>query len=504
MRSSIAKVQIELDLRHDSLDQAIKTKQPVVVANIDNNECSGLNKFIKRLQIGVMVIVPLTALGQVVGVLVLEPLVASVSYAQKNLSLFASIGAELGSLVLARRFESRIADAEKMRMASLFASGVAHNFNNMLQAIMGQASLIEIQVDRDSPIAQSARVINEAVSRGASLVQQLKGFSNTALVDRKNFNIQRLLTDSKLLYESILGNQIKLEIEVEGEARDVYADEGQIQRALTNILVNAKEALLNIKSPSVIIKASIERLRSGEVHPELAPGAYVSVSITDNGPGISAEKIHRIFEPFYTTKGVDASTGVGLTGSGLGLSAAYSILKQHDGIITARSEEGRGATFTLYLPVSKAKVESLVTDIKVINSDAAPWVGFFELDLLTTNSLISGLSDAAIQSQSFASLDEIFSILLTKNQSLVVFDAEKADSNLITYIQQLREQNSKVKIILLCVDSVKLSSMLSMYGPFVDVEIVEKSMGVWSLQAAIKRMLGIKRAVVDNSQSFNK
>ena len=495
MRSSIAKVQIELELRHDYLDKAIKSKQPVVVTDLESAECSGLNRIVKRLQIDVMIVVPLTALGQVVGVLVVEPLVSSPVFAEKNLSLFASIGAELGSLILARRFESRIADAEKMRMASLFAAGVAHNFNNMLQAIMGQASLIEIQVGSDSPIAKSARVINEAVSRGASLVQQLKGFSNHSIVDRKNFSIQRLLTDARLLYESIIGPDIKLAIDIGDDVREVYADEGQIQRAIANILVNAKEALQGRPNPSVIIRSTIEKLRTGEVHPELAPGTYVAVSIQDNGLGISAEKLPRIFEPFYTTKGVDAATGVGLSGSGLGLSSTYAIMKQHEGIVIARSEENRGATFTLYIPVSKVKSEVTQLDVKQTVNSNQPWVGFLGLDPLTANSLSGSLRELSVDANPFDSISDLSTVVKFKSElpSLVVIDAEQTDSMLTAHIQNLREVNPKIKVIIFCVDANKWTSMLSLIGPMVDLEIVEKSMGAWSLQAAIKRMLGLKR-----------
>lgn len=510
VRGSVSRVQIELDLTHDFLDDALKRKHPIIVKSGDKVECSGLNRIMQRLSPGTLVLVPLVALGQVIGLLVIEPVVSSGQYAERKLPLLSSLGNELGSLILARRFESRISDAEKMRMASLFAAGVAHNFNNMLQAIMGHASLISLQVPAGSSLSKAADFITESATRGASLVQQLKSFSSNTTLDRKNFSIHRMINDSKLLYQSLLGSNINMVIELEGDARDVYGDEGQIQRVMSNILVNAKEALSGVVNPTVTINSSIVRLRSGEVHPELAPGTYCSISISDNGKGIELDKVQRIFEPFYTTKSVDSATGVGHQGSGLGLSSAYNILKQHDGILAAQSEFQKGSTFTLYLPVSKAQTYTLDKSVSLaskIEPQIIPGqsvqdetvkisqnVILFNFDPLTANSIIASVSEFGVSAQKTVIAEDLMSIneKSSTGNLLVVFDADNEDSRLLSYVKELRQKNPRVKIALFCIDGTKWSSTFSMMGPMHDLEIIEKSLGIWALQSAVRRMLGIR------------
>jgi signal transduction histidine kinase len=507
MRSSIARIQIELDLRHDFLDDAIKHRQPIIVKHGEKVECSGLNRIIERMQPGTLCLVPLVALGQVIGLLVLEPVVSSPTYAQRKLPLLSSLGNELGSLILARRFEARIADAEKMRMASLFASGVAHNFNNLLQAIMGQASLIELQAGSSSPFTKAAKIINESATRGASLVQQLKSFSTNATMHKKNFAAETFLKGSIELYRSMLGDSIRLECDIEPGLRSVYGDEGQIQRAISNIIVNAKEALERgglTKTARVLLHASAVRLASGEVHPELAPGQYLAIKIQDNGFGIDPEKIARIFEPFFTTKSVDHATGLGLSGSGLGLSSAYSIVKQHDGVITVSSAPQQGATFTVYLPISRdsATTASLQRKVKssVYTEQSLPLTAlsaiFVGIDDLTAHTITAGLLQDGVKAESLPNSEQLearAAAVYSDKPLVFVFDAEQEEPKLLWYVRTLREAYPRSKFVISCVDAQRWTSMVALFGAVSDLEVIEKSLGVWNLQSTIKRLLGLHR-----------
>ena len=175
-------------------------------------------------------------------------------------------------------------------------------------------------------------------------------FSTQGQGARQSASISKLIVDSQELYRSLIGKRVELDVRPCAEGFDVLIDPNQIQQVVTNLLVNAKEAIGTKDRGVVTIAASRLRLRSGEVDPELAPGVYIRVDISDNGQGMNAEQQLRCFEPFFTTKNVDPGTGVGLSGSGLGLSAAYSIIKQHNGLITVTSELGEGTTFSVYLP----------------------------------------------------------------------------------------------------------------------------------------------------------
>ncbi|MCB0318765.1 MAG: GAF domain-containing protein, partial [Bdellovibrionales bacterium] len=350
IRKGVIDIQIELDLQHDFLDQAIQTKRPVIVETSQKMECSGLTRLVKRLELGSIVIVPLVSLGQVVGVFIIEPSIGSRAFLERKIALLSNMASEMASVILARRFEARMADADKMRMAGLLASGVAHNFNNMLQAVMGQASLIEMQLPQDSNLLESARTIIDSASKGASLVKQLLSFSADISNEREIIHVGKMLSDSKEFYKSVVGANIHLEIHIDEELLPISADYSGIQHALTNLVVNAKEAVIAGNGSFVKVHASLMRIRSGEVDPQLSPGKYVRIDVEDDGIGLNQEQLRRCFEPFYTTKNVDSSTGIGFEGSGLGLSSAYSIIRQHDGMIKVRSMPKEGTVFSIYIP----------------------------------------------------------------------------------------------------------------------------------------------------------
>lgn len=500
MRGAILNLQIELDLPHDFLDEALKKRQPVIYRHGQQEaECSGLNRLLSRLQPETVVLVPLTALSQVIGLLVLEPVIASPGFIQRKLPLLSSIANELGSVILARRFETRIADAEKMRMASLFASGVAHNFNNLLQAVMGQASLIEIQVPANSPLAKSAQLITEAATKGAALISQLMSFSSSSTLDRKQIPIYTMLKDSQELYRSILGNSIELVMDLQDEQGTIYGDAGQFQRAMTNLLLNSKEALHGRSDGVVRVIFRSIRLRSGEIDPELAPGSYVRIDVVDNGPGMDAEKLARCFEPFFTTKGADAGTGIGLGGSGLGLSSSYSIIKQHDGLITARSQPGSGAVFSVYLPLSRPKGAVVEAPFSKTSTGDKPLVSadviLYGIDSLSANSIATSLETVGVSTHVESQRENVldFAASSTGQNALLVIDAEKEDARLPDLIRTVRKMNQRLKLIISCLDSKRWSGIISALGRLDDLEIIEKSLGVWALQAAIRRMMGIKR-----------
>ncbi len=355
VRKSLVTLQVEVERGSDnSLSNALERKEPIVVTAGDWSKCEGLDRIITKLNPGAFVIVPLVSLGQSIGALVIEPTVSTGFFSPTRLSFLASMASEIAVVLLANRFQSKVAEADKMRMAGLFASGIAHNFNNMLQAILGQASLLELQTEGRQSVKEAASVIKGAAQRGAALVKQLLSFSSVEVSQRVKFNVHDLIDQSRDLYRAILGSGIELVVEDYKNEDLVLADKNQIQQVISNLLMNAKEAIGG-KVGTVSIKIKDVLLRPGEVDPELIPGRYLRIDIKDNGIGMSDEVRSRCFEPFFTTKNVDAVTGIGISGSGLGLSTAYSIMRQHDGLITAQSDSMTGSIFTLYLPIAVTK-----------------------------------------------------------------------------------------------------------------------------------------------------
>ncbi|NDC38338.1 MAG: GAF domain-containing protein, partial [Proteobacteria bacterium] len=350
VRRALIDLQVNLSEPHEFMDEAVRRKEAVIVPAGTPMHCSGLDRLAARLELGMLVIVPLVSLGKVVGIMLLEPAMPSMAVVQRKLPLLQNMAAEIGTILLARRFEAKMAESDKMRMAGVLASGVAHNFNNLLQAIMGQASLIEMQLSKDSPSLQSTKMILEAAGRGAALIKQLMSFSMQGGSVRRTLSVNSTLGDSKELYQSLLGSRIAFSTQLSDGLPPIYADQGQLQQVITNLLMNAKEAIGDRKGGQVQVTTSEVRVRPGELDPELAPGIYVRVDVQDNGAGMDPERLAHCFEPFYTTKDLDVRTGVGLNGAGLGLSSSYSIVKQHEGLMTARSRAGEGSVFSVYLP----------------------------------------------------------------------------------------------------------------------------------------------------------
>jgi signal transduction histidine kinase len=214
LKRQLQEVQVELTRRHEFLDEALRTQQPVVVRRGSPMQCDGLQRVVEALKLDTIAIVPLVSLGQVVGVLIVEPSIPHSFVSEERLQLLSSMANEMATILMARRFESKMAEALKMRMAGLLASGVAHNFNNLLQAILGQVSLIELQLPKGAASLESTKTIAEAAKRGASLVSQLLSFATQNGPSKQITNLGKMITDSQELYRSLLGTRIELRCSV--------------------------------------------------------------------------------------------------------------------------------------------------------------------------------------------------------------------------------------------------------------------------------------------------
>lgn len=486
LSNQIIGVQIELDLRHDFLDEALSNKHPVILPPGEKVECSGLNRIINILSPGCLIIMPLVSLGQVVGLMVLEPTVSSVSFAESKLALLNSMGGEIAIVLLARRFEARMADADKMRMAGVLASGVAHNFNNLLQAVMGQASLIEMQLPAGSPLLSSARMIVEAANRGASLIGHLLSFSMKDNRVKKVIATGSLLADGADFYRSVLGASIRLAVEIEPELPEIFGDRSQIQQAITNLLVNAKEAIACKQQGDglVSLRAKKVRLNTNEIDPNLAPGVYVRIEIVDSGVGMDDSQLTRCFEPFYTTKNTDIASGLGVSGSGLGLSSAFSIVRQHAGYITVESQQGVGSAFSIYLPAASGKHKAIGEGAGI---DESFEVLTLALDETVGISVKSFMQSCGLKTFIAGKRFEAVQALKRSRAStrLFIMDVDRWGDESLTFVQSLRQEHSDVVILVLTSSKQRWSELL---GACEGIEVIEKPLSVWVLHTLIGRL----------------
>lgn len=505
MRRQLQEVQIELNLRHDFLDEAIRTQKPVTVKPGQEMECSGLNRILQRLGPETFIIIPLVSLSQVVGILVLEPEFPATFFIQSRLQLVGSMANEMATVLMARRFESKMAEAGKMRMAGLLASGVAHNFNNLLQAVLGQVALIEMQVAKGSPALEHTKTITEAAQKGASLVSQLLNFSLPSAGLRQPLSINSMLRGSQELYRSLIGRNIELEFALPSEDFEILGDQSQIQQVITNLLVNSKDAIAGQSSGQVSLSTRRVVLSSGEIDPELPPGEYVRIDVSDNGQGMDSEQQLRCFEPFFTTKNVDRSTGVGISGSGLGLSSAYSIIRQHDGVITVFSQHEQGTLFSVYLPLMSAKavapIRSQQADQKTGYADGVLVLGLEPGVLPFASSVFSSLG---CSSRSVFDGQQLLDILKREKEkwTTAALDFDRLGDESLPIVHAIREISPNAGVLGLTASPKEWSEKL---GDTPRVQILEKPLGVWSVDAAFAALrssnAGQKVEAVSNSDA---
>jgi PAS domain S-box-containing protein len=240
--------------------------------------------------------------------------------------------------------EGRFLHAQKLEVVGQLASGIAHDFNNLLTVINGTAELARGSIANDHPLAADLREIQGAGERAAALTRQLLAFSRQQILETCVFDVDDVIRSMHSLLSRLIGADVELVV-LPGATGNVKADPGQIEQVITNLAVNARDAMpgggrLTIETESMCLDAA----GSAQTASSAPPGWYVCLSVSDTGTGMTAEIRSRIFEPFFTTKDIGQGTG-------LGLSTVYGIVKQSHGFLSVYSEVGQGTTFKVYLPV---------------------------------------------------------------------------------------------------------------------------------------------------------
>jgi two-component system, cell cycle sensor histidine kinase and response regulator CckA len=244
-----------------------------------------------------------------------------------------------------KRLEQQLRQAQKMESIGTLAGGIAHDFNNILNIIKGYASLLRQQGPQDnSDVTESLDVIDEAIGRGASTVQQLLAAAKGSAVRFEQVDLNDTLNKLKALLSGTLPRTIDIGLDLDSNLAPVLADANQINQVLLNICVNARDAMPD--GGELLLRT--ETLNGAELPPHFQrakEASYACISVKDMGLGMDEVTKSRIFEPFFTTKEQGQGTG-------LGLSVAYGIVTSHGGFIDVASATGRGTTFRIYLPIA--------------------------------------------------------------------------------------------------------------------------------------------------------
>ncbi|MBT6146595.1 MAG: response regulator [Gemmatimonadetes bacterium] len=251
-----------------------------------------------------------------------------------------------------RQLQAQLQQAQKMEAVGQLTAGVAHNFNNLLQVILGNLELCQTRPDP----GELEELLDQAVDAGdraAEIIRHLLVFSRqspsqaTAAID-----VRRHVEATVEICGRIFDRRIDITCHLPTTAARVMGNAADVEQILLNLLLNARDALQDTQHPRIVVDVRRERLETDRLaHPEADAGDYICLSVTDNGPGISAEDQARLFEPFFTTKDVGQGTG-------LGLFTAYGIARQHGGWLESSMGSGQQTAFRLLLPAVQEEVEA--------------------------------------------------------------------------------------------------------------------------------------------------
>ena len=263
--------------------------------------------------------------------------------ANGNIEAITAVGRDVTEI---KRLEENIAHSQKMKALGEMAGGITHDFNNMLQVIIGSIESLLLDDTHSKTTRRTLEQIFSVVTRAMNLTQKLSTLSRQEKTQKEAFDMNRLLEELVVLLEHTLPASVCLSSTPSDQPLYVHADRAQIEQVLLNICFNARDAIAS--NGNIEIKTSRKMVDQGFLRqiPDVAPGEYCVITVEDDGCGIQTDVLPRIFDPFYTTK------AAGL-GTGLGLANCYSIIEQHKGMILVNSSPDSGSSFSVYLPISQ-------------------------------------------------------------------------------------------------------------------------------------------------------
>jgi signal transduction histidine kinase/ActR/RegA family two-component response regulator len=283
----------------------------------------------------------------------------------ENQSIFAEMAADLVSALHSieqdkavqraaqerERIEAELRQAQKMEAVGRLAGGIAHDFNNMLGVIIGYSEVALEGLPPVDPLHDQIQEIKKAAQRSADLTRQLLAFSRKQVVAPKVIDLNKTIADREKMLARLIGEDIEVKYLPGADLWSVFLDPSQIDQILANLAVNARDAIAD--TGTITIETNnifLDEAYCGK-YAQASPGEYVVLSFSDTGMGMDAETIEHIFEPFFTTK----KEG---TGTGLGLSTVFGIVRQYEGFIHTYSEPGLGTTFKIYFPRHLGEAEA--------------------------------------------------------------------------------------------------------------------------------------------------
>ena len=352
-RVRVAQRMAALDIAHDRwVTWLLSTTEPIVVEDLRDSALADQDQ-VAYFGNRTLITVPMLRLGERIGVLcvgtfaaegVIPPTEEEIAFVVQIGALVSAVAGRIRAEVAQRELEDKVRGAQRLEALGRMAGEIAHDFNNMLLSIILHADLARRTL-AEHPADHHLEEIEIAAGRAAGLTRQLLAFSRGQPLERRDLRLDDVVGGFVPMLRSLLPSTIELEVTPGSELRPIYADAGQLEQVVMNLVVNARDAV-DMRGRIVVTTSNVT-VDAAQVqgHPSRRPGDYVMLSVSDTGIGMSPETSERVFEPFFTTK-------VAGGGTGLGLAVVDSIVRRHEGFIEVDSEPGIGTTFRVYLPVS--------------------------------------------------------------------------------------------------------------------------------------------------------
>lgn len=269
-----------------------------------------------------------------------------------------------------KSLESELLRSQKMEAIGRLAGGITHDFNNLLTAIDGYCELALLKIGKPEQVRANIHKIKDVKNTASSLIRQLLTFSRRQTVKPRTLDMNAVVGNMQSLLKQFIGEDIELKTDLQSGIGNVYADQGHVEQIIMNLVLNARDAMQR----GGILSISTQRIHlsdsAAEKHPDLEPGDYIKLEVSDTGVGMDEETMAHAFEPFFTTKETSKGTG-------LGLATVYGIVRNNGGSISLKSEPEKGTTFEVFLPVSRESPETVPP-----KSDIAPARGGSEVILV--------------------------------------------------------------------------------------------------------------------------
>ena len=318
-----------------------------------------------------------------------------------------------------KKLEDQLRQSQKMEVVGQLAGGVAHDFNNILTAIIGYGEILKTKMGENNPLKDYATQVITSGKRAADLTHSLLAFSRKQIINSKPVNLNEIINNVKKLLLRVIGEDVELKTILTDKSLNIKADSVQIEQVLMNLATNARHAMP--KGGHLIISTGLVELDKKflKKHDGGEPGMYALVSVSDTGAGMDEKTKERIFEPFFTTKEVGKGTG-------LGLSMVYGTIKQHNGYINCYSELNKGTTFKIYLPI-------LGSNTEVLNTQSEP----------SNPQLLTSGTETVLVAEDYAGVRELTKSVLEESGYKVMEAVDGEDA-----IKRFTENKDKIQLLL--------------------------------------------------------